>query len=94
MKMTIPEHIMQGVAAIVLQEGKQVFTRAEIRKHLGVEEEKWNASYNPTFQGMRVDQAGGAPNVNEKFRNIFRQVKHGEHTLTEYGEQIIQEFIA
>ncbi len=85
---------MQGVAAIVLQEGKEVFIRAEIRKRLGVEEEKWNASYNPTFQGMRLDQPGGAPNVNEKFRNVFRQVKHGEHTLTDYGKQLIHEFIA
>ncbi|MBA3867676.1 MAG: hypothetical protein H0X30_00830 [Anaerolineae bacterium] len=91
--MIIPEHIMQGVAALVLQEGREVFTRAEIRKHLSIEEGKWNASYNPTFQGMRLDQPGGAPNVNQRFRNVFRQVKHGEHTLTEYGKQLIQEFI-
>jgi hypothetical protein len=91
--MTIPEQIMRGVAVIALKEGKKVFTRSEIRNVLGIEEEIWNASYSPTFQGMRSDQPGGAPTVNEKFRNIFEQVRHGEHTLTEYGLQIVQEFI-
>lgn len=90
--MTIPEEIMQGVTKIVMQNGKTTFTRAEIRKQLGIEEGIWNASYNPTFQGMRLDQPGGTPKVNEKFRDVFRQIKHGEHTLTEYGKQLIEAF--
>jgi hypothetical protein len=37
---------------------------------------------------MRADQPGGAPNVGQKYKNVFRQVSHGRHTLTEYGQRL------
>jgi hypothetical protein len=91
-KLTIPEHIMQGVAVLVMEQNKNVFSREEIREVLNVDREIWNASYNPTFQGMRSDQPGGAPNVGEKYKNVFRQIEHGKHKLTDYGKQLLEEF--
>jgi hypothetical protein len=90
--MTIPEQIMQAVAVLVRQQNKRVFTREEIRDQIGVDREIWNASYSPTFQGMRADQPGGAPSVGERYKNVFRQVEHGKHTLTVYGKDLLKEF--
>jgi hypothetical protein len=38
---------------------------------------------------MRVDNPGGAPRIDKKFKGIFQQVKYGVHTLTEYGKVVI-----
>jgi hypothetical protein len=89
--MTHPKEIMRAVAALVLRQGLQVFTREEIRVQIGVSREQWHASYSPTFQGMRKDQPGGAPQVAARFKGVFRQVEHGRHTLTRYGRELLQE---
>ncbi len=47
------------------------------------------ASYTAIFQGMRIDQPGGAPNVGVMFKGVFRQVRRGEHTLTDYGKLVV-----
>ncbi len=90
--MTIPEKIMKAVAVLVFQEGKTQFTREEIRQKIGVEREQWDASYSPTFQGMRADQPGGAPHVGARFEGAFRRVRYGVHMLTDYGERLLSEF--
>jgi hypothetical protein len=90
--MTIPEQIMCAVGVLVRDQGKEVFTREEIRAEVGIDRDKWDASYSPTFQGMRVDQPGGAPNVGAKFKGMFRQFAHGKHQLTEYGYELLKEF--
>jgi hypothetical protein len=94
MRETIPVKIMRAVAILVLQEGKKEFSREEIPQKIGVEREEWDASYSPTFQGMRVDQPGGAPNVGAKFKGVFRQIRHGVHTLTDDGNRLLAEFKA
>lgn len=90
--MTHPEEIMQAVATLVLRKGQQVFTRKEIRAQIGVSREHWHASYSPTFQGMREDQPGGAPQVAARFKGVFRQVEYGRHTLTRYGRKLLREY--
>ena len=89
----IKVQIMRGVAILVLQKGQREFSRADIWETLGVNSQK-QASYNPIFQGMRVDQPGGAPNVGAKFKGVFRRLEHGKYALTEYGNRLLlTEFI-
>jgi len=90
--MTHAEEIVQAVIRLVRQEGKSIFTREEIRQQIGVRCDEWMAGYPAIFQGMRADQPGGAPKVGSKFTGVFRQVKHGKHTLTDYGWRLLQEF--
>ena len=90
--MTHGEEIMRAAAILVRQEGREVFSREEIRRITGVNRAVWNASYSATFQGMRVDQPGGAPDVGARFKGVFRQVERGRHTLTEDGRRLLDEF--
>ena len=90
--MTHAETIIRAVATLVKREGKDVFTRKEIRKQIGVTRDEWLASYTAIFQGMRADQPGGAPDVEARFKNVFGQVEHGKHILTDYGRQLLQQF--
>jgi len=88
--MTNAETILEAVRRIVTLNEQREFTRDQIRRKAEVSREKWVASYSPIFQGMREDQPGGAPDVGPKYRNIFRRVRHGVHTLTEYGKQVVE----
>ena len=91
MEMTHAEEIMHAVAALVKQ-GKKIFSRREIRDQIGVDQDKWMASYTAIFQGMRADQPGGAPKVGSIFKGVFLQVERGIYSLTEYGGQLLKEF--
>lgn len=84
------DQIIRAVAELVLQDGKEDFSRADIRERIGVDRDKWLRSYSPTFQGMRVDQPGRAPQVGARYKGVFRQIEHGRHTLTPYGRQLIE----
>ncbi len=88
--MTHAEMIFSAVNEFRKQ-GKTSFTRDEIRASLGINSEDWLASYSPVFQGMRVDQPGGAPAVGERFRNVFRRVRRGVYVLTEHGTALVEE---
>ncbi|MEO8391573.1 MAG: hypothetical protein ABI700_01145 [Chloroflexota bacterium] len=90
--MTIPQQIMTGVGGLIRQSGREVFTRKDIRNQLGVESHLWKNSYNPTFQGMRIDEPGGAPDLGERFQGVFRRVSHGKYQLTDYGNKLLSEF--
>jgi hypothetical protein len=92
--MTHAEEIMRAVALLKYEEDKDTFTREEIRQRIGVTRDEWMSGYTSIFQGMRKDQPGGAPNVAERFKGVFRQVRRGEHTLTRYGEELLKEFNA
>ncbi len=39
---------------------------------------------------MRVDHPGGAPNVNEKYRDVFKRVEYGKFILTDYGRRLVE----
>jgi hypothetical protein len=87
--MTISAQIMSAVAILVGRNEDTAFTREEIRHQMGVDRDKWVASYSPIFQGMRSDHPGGAPKVAEKYRNVFRTVSHGKHVLTDDGRRLV-----
>jgi len=87
---TQAERILRAVATIVHQQ--EVFSREDIRIAANIPRPEWDASYSPTFQGMRTDHPGGAPKVREEFRNVFERVAHGKHTLTDYGRRVIAEY--
>lgn len=90
--MTRAEEIMRAVATIVKREGKNIFSRREIRDQIDVSQDKWLSSYTAIFQAMRSDHPGGAPEVGPRFKGVFRQIKYGRHTLTDYGKQLLKEF--
>lgn len=90
--MTIPEEILQAVSILVKKHGMKTFGRKDIREQIGVDKHRWHYSYSPTFQGMRIDHPGRAPDVGEEYKGIFRQVKYGIHTLTEYGKEMISKY--
>ena len=90
-KPTISEQLLKGVAALIHDEGKTVFTRNDVRQKLDVDRDKWNASYSPIFQGMRAAPSGiGAP-VGENYKNVFDRVAHGKYRLTSYGQELVDE---
>lgn len=90
--MTHAEEIMRAVAVLVKQEGKNIFSRREIRDQIGVSQHTWLHSYTAIFQGMRSDHPGGAPRIGARFRGVFRRVEYGRYALTDYGEHILTEF--
>jgi len=89
--MTRAEEII-GAVATSWKEGKSVFSREDIRGQIGISQDKWLSGYTAIFQGMRADHPGGAPPVNSKFQNVFRQIRRGEHTLTDYGKKLLEEY--
>lgn len=90
--MTHAEEIMRAVATLIRRKSENIFSRKEIRDQIGISHDKWMSGYTAIFQGMRSDHPGGAPEVGRRYKNIFRQVEHGKHTITEYGKQILKEF--
>ena len=89
--MTHAEEILSAVSTLVKHQAKNTFSRKDVRDEIGLSTEEWMAGYTSIFQGMRVDQPGGAPNVGAKFKGVFWQVQHGEHALTDYGERLVKE---
>jgi len=85
------EEIIRAVASL-WREGNHTFSRKDVRDQIGVSQEKWLSGYTAIFQGMRADHPGGAPSVNSKFQNVFRQIRRGEHTLTDYGKKLLKEY--
>ncbi len=81
---TIAEQIMRAVHQLETR-GKKIFERKDIRDELGISQDQMQASYSPIFQGMRVDQPGGAPNVGQKYEGIFIRIEYGKFKLTEKG---------
>jgi hypothetical protein len=88
-KLTNAEEILQAVSTLVKEHGKEVFSRRDIRDQIGLDPDTWLYSYTAIFQSMRVDQPGGAPPVEKRYKGVFQQLSHGKHTLTEYGKQLI-----
>jgi hypothetical protein len=88
--MTHAEQILRAVAVLIGKDGNAIFSRDDIRVQAKISREDWEA-YSATFQGMRSDEPGGARNVGTRYKNVFKQVSHGKHTLTDYGRQLIAE---
>lgn len=90
--MTHAEEILKAVAKYINKTGKNTFTRKDIRDELGLTREEWLSGYTAIFQGMRIDHPGGAPNVTQRFKGVFKRIERGKYTLTRYGQQILKEF--
>ena len=89
--MTHAEEIIRTVAVLIKQ-GKIVFSRKDVRNKMGLDPYVWLYSYTAIFQSMRIDHPGGAPSVNPKFKGVFKRINRGKFVLTTYGKQIIKEF--
>jgi predicted restriction endonuclease len=87
--MAIAENILYAVTQLV-KDGNEVFSRNEIRKLLNVNRSDWNASYDPIFQGMRIDQPGSAPDVRIEYKGVFQRIEYGKYILTEDGCELIR----
>jgi hypothetical protein len=87
---TIAESIVHAVRSIIGTDKKKVFTRDEVREAAGIDRTWWKNSWSPIFQGMRADQAGGAPIQAEKHQRLFRAVSRGRFVLTARGWSLIR----
>ncbi len=85
------DRILIAVARIVGLEGRDTFSWEDIRKQVGVTREEWMSGYTATFQAMRQDQPGRAPQISEEYRGVFGQVRDGIHTLTDHGYELIRQ---
>jgi len=88
--LTHAEKILVAVNRLVFLQGITEFSRDDIRRALGLNMEDWMSGYTSIFQAMREDEPGGAPPIDKKYRGVFRQVKHGVHALTPYGNTLVQ----
>jgi len=88
--LTHAEKILVAVNRIVFLEGRPEFSRDDIRRGLGLSMEEWMSAYTSIFQAMRVDQPGGGPSIGKKYRAVFKQVRHGVHSLTAHGYRVVQ----
>jgi len=77
--------ILRAACALVAT-GNSPFSRDDIRRYLDISPEDWLNGYTAIFQGMRVDQPGGAPKVANRYKGVFKQVAHGLYELTEKGK--------
>lgn len=87
---TIAEALLRAVGRVVGSDRNKVFSRADVREAAGVEKRWWEKSWNPIFQGMRVDHPGRAPQQAKKHRGVFRRLSHGLFRVTAYGWTIVR----
>lgn len=91
--MTHAEEIMQAVAELIRQ-GKNVFSRKDVRDQLGLTHHEWLYGYTAIFQGMRLDRSPDSPMPREKYRNMFKHTfGHGKYVLTAQGKTIVEEIL-
>jgi len=87
---THAEQILRAIARLQ-REGPRQFSRSEVRHAVGVSADEWMQSYTPVFQGMRVDQPGGAPPVGARRSGAFRRIFCGRYEFTPRGRQLLHE---
>lgn len=89
---TIADTIMRAVKDL-MRSGNTTFTRVAIRDQANISNDRWVASFNPILQGMRADQPGGAPTAGSRYMGVFQRVARGYYQLTDYGQQLIKEYV-
>jgi hypothetical protein len=82
--------ILRAVKALV-QRGARTFSRNDVRLQLGLDSHEWLYGYTAIFQAMREDQPGGAPNIPDRYRGVFRRIERGVFQLTLYGVPLLEE---
>lgn len=83
--MTHAEQILHAVAHLVFREGRDTFTRDDVRRQIGVDRDAWMGGYTAIFQAMRIDHPGGAPSIGDEWVDMFERVGHGVYRLTPLG---------
>ena len=81
--------ILDSIAHIFIDEGRQEFSRDDVRKQAGLSRKEWMSGYTSIFQAMRIDHPGGAPKIKKEYQGILRRLRWGVFTLTEYGKEYI-----
>ena len=89
--MTQCELILQTVARLTGGDYDRTFTRSEIKKIIGGTRQYRRNHIDPTIQGMREDEPGGANNVGLRYKGALRRVSYGIYQLTPKGKALIQE---
>jgi hypothetical protein len=84
--MTHAEEILLAAVALSQKNTHGVFTRDDVRRFIGVTRTVWLSGYTAIFQGMRIDQPGGAPPVG--LSGVFRRIARGRYQLTARGTQL------
>jgi len=87
--LTHAEEILLALHRIVLLNGREEFSKDDVRKTLGLSDEDWRSGYRAIFRAMREDQPEGAAQIDEKYRNLLRTVRHGVCALTPHGSQVV-----
>jgi len=87
---TIAASILRAVNRVIGGDRTKVFTRADVRVAANVDRDWWTLSWNPIFQGMRVDHPGKAPVQAKKHRNVLKRVAYGQFTVTAYGWSLVR----
>lgn len=87
---TIAESILRGVADTIGMDRKKIFSRDDVRRAEGIDRRWWMKSWNPIFQGMRIDHPGNAPVQAKNHRNVFRSVARGQYMVTDYGWSLVR----
>lgn len=90
--MTHAEQILRAVARLTQVQGREEFSRLDVRQQLRLETDTWLNRYTAIFQGMREDHPGGAPGVGVEFAGVFRRVGHGRYVLTAKGRSSVALF--
>jgi len=82
--------ILRAVKALI-QMGARTFSRKDVRLQLGLDAHEWHYGYTAIFQAIREDQPGGAPDIPERYRGVFRRIERGVFELTPYGIRLLEE---
>lgn len=89
-KKTNVDLIFDAVKIIFNVKKKDVFTRNDIRKELGLTSEEWELRYTGGFQGM-IENAPPLKNlIRPKYRAVFTRIEKGKYKLTDYGLTVIK----
>ena len=86
---SIPMQIWQAVSKLIAGDMSKEFTNGEVSHAIGLS----NYHMGSSFQGMRADQPGGAPKVQQRLQKVFRRVRQGHFVLSDYGIQLMRETI-
>ncbi len=87
---TIAASILRAVGRVIGGDRKKVFTRADVRVAANVDRDWWTLSWNPIFQGMRIDHPGKAPVQAKRHRNVLKRIAYGEFVVTAYGWTLVR----
>ncbi len=84
------EQILRAVAVLIARDGREPFSRDDVRRQIGVGYDEWMSKYTSIFQAMRVDYPSGAPDIGDKYRDMLKRVARGKYVLTPRGRDWIK----